>query len=99
MSPLSQRAFYASMSLLTLVLVDPTVAADETRSRERMHFFEQQTQPVLARHCCQRHSPESDDPGGRLQRKAAERGGETGPAVVPGELETSLIHDSFRLVD
>ena len=51
-------------------------------------FFESRIRPVLARHCYQCHSHAVADPKGGLRldsREAIRAGGESGPAVVPGD--------------
>lgn len=61
---------------------------------EKSHFFESKIRPLLAQHCYKCHSSESKQSKGGLRldsREATRRGGDSGPAVVPGDLENSLI--------
>lgn len=102
MSTHSQRALYASMSLLALVLIDPSIADDKEPSPQELEFFEQKIRPVLVKHCYKCHSDKTEEPGGGLlldTRENARSGGESGPAVVPGELEDSLIISAIEYVD
>ena len=69
---------------------------------ERTDFFEQKIRPVLAAKCYSCHSAaaakkRSLKGGLQLDTRAGIRaGGESGPAVVPGEVAKSLIIDSIR---
>jgi cytochrome c553 len=55
-------------------------------------FFEQSVRPVLAAHCVECHGPKKQKGGLRLDSRAAMlAGGDSGPAIVPGHPETSLL--------
>lgn len=57
-------------------------------------FFESKVRPLLITHCYECHSLESGESAGELRldtRSASRRGGARGPAVVPGNVETSLL--------
>src|SRR5260221_4681106 len=62
-------------------------------------FFEKRIRPLLAEHCYQCHSAESEKLKGKLMLDSQEgllKGGETGPAVVPGDPERSLLIKAVR---
>jgi hypothetical protein len=75
---------------------------------DQLAFFEAKIRPVLAQHCYSCHSAEALA-GGKLKaellldsRPGMEKGGESGPAVVPGDKEASLIlaalkHEGFDM--
>ena len=64
-------------------------AADEALS-ERTEFFEKAIRPLLAEHCHECHGDQKQEGGLRLTSRATLlRGGDSGPAVVPGEAEVS----------
>jgi len=77
-------------------------------SPEQLAFFESKIRPVLVQHCYSCHSAEALA-GGKLKaellldsRPGMEKGGESGPAVVPGDKEASLIlaalkHEGFDM--
>ena len=73
--------------------------------RQRLDFFESKIRPVLVKHCYECHAADSKTIRGRLRvdsRKGLLKGGETGPAVVPGDLKKSLLisalrHDGFEM--
>jgi len=75
---------------------------------EAIQFFETRIRPVLAESCYKCHSQKAQADGkleGGLMldtRAGTHKGGESGPAVVPGDLEKSLLikairHESFEM--
>ncbi len=61
---------------------------------EAAAFFESRIRPVLVERCYQCHSSRAKSPKGGLKvdsRDALVKGGETGPALVPGKPDDSLI--------
>jgi hypothetical protein len=77
-------------------------AADNPRQIE---FFESKIRPVLVQHCYKCHSAQAQSAGklkgGLLldNRAGLRRGGESGPAVVPGNLNKSLLLSAVRYED
>eukprot|EP00913_Durusdinium_trenchii_P023462 g22040.t1 len=62
-------------------------------------FFEKRIRPVLVKHCYECHSGKSKELQGELlvdSLYAIRKGGETGPAVVPGDLKRSLLISAIR---
>jgi hypothetical protein len=80
-----------SASLLWLVLsVPPAPAANDS-------FFESKIRPVLATTCFRCHGGEKTSGGLRVDsRKALLEGGDSGPALVPGMPERSLMVQALR---
>jgi mono/diheme cytochrome c family protein len=67
-------------------LVHPLAAEDPAS------FFDRQVAPLLATHCAECHH--DDEPEGELNllsQATARKGGENGPALVPGDLQKSLL--------
>ncbi|MEO2023988.1 MAG: DUF1553 domain-containing protein [Pirellulaceae bacterium] len=65
-------------------------------------FFESRIRPVLIQHCYACHSAraKSLEAGLRLDhRQGIRQGGESGPAVVPGDAEKSLLINALRYQD
>ena len=65
-------------------------------------FFENKIRPLLADNCYKCHSTQAEKVKGGLlldTREGALKGGETGPAVVPGDLEKSLLIKAVRYTD
>ena len=66
---------------------------------EQRDFFEKKIRPVLADKCYKCHSEKSEKIKGGLTldtREGLRRGGENGPAVVPGDLKESLLIEAVR---
>ena len=64
-----------------------------------LQYFETYIRPVLVEHCYECHSAGSKKSQGELlldSRENIRAGGASGPAVVPGDLEQSLILDAIR---
>jgi hypothetical protein len=69
---------------------------------EDMAFFENKIRPVLVEHCYSCHSSEAKKVKGGLlleTREGSRRGGDTGPAVVPGDASKSLLIKAIRYED
>ena len=64
-------------------------------------FFEKKVRPLLEEHCLECHSPASKVKGGlRLDSESGwKTGGDSGPALVPGDTETSLLIKAVRYRD
>jgi hypothetical protein len=84
-------------ALLLLTLVPPAAAAG--LSPEEEAFFESRIRPVLAEHCYRCHSAREGKAKGGLQldtREALRRGGDSGPALVPGAPEQGSLLAAVR---
>ena len=65
-------------------------------SGSEREFFESKIRPVLASACLDCHGAEKQKAGLRLDsRPAVRRGGESGPAVVPGDAGKSLLYQAI----
>jgi hypothetical protein len=67
-----------------------------------VEFFEKRIRPVLAEHCYECHSAEAKKLKGKLRLDAREdilRGGETGPALIPGNPDKSLLITAVKYTD
>src|ERR1043166_5876787 len=68
-------------------------------SRDQIEFYEKQVQPILAENCyrCHSHGSEKIKAGFVLaSRPGLLKGGEPGPAIVPGAPEKSLLIKAVR---
>ncbi len=64
---------------------------------EQVEFFETQVRPLLVEHCQKCHGPDKQQSELRLDsREAMLKGGENGPALVPGQLEASRLIAAIR---
>ncbi len=74
----------------------PKLTASQTE------FFENKVRPVLVKHCYKCHSAEATKVKGGLyldSRDGVLKGGDSGPAIVPGDPEKSLLVKSIRYTD
>ena len=75
-----------------LALLALSCAAVPVRADEQAEFFEKKIRPVLLDNCLKCHGEKKTENGLRVDSlEALLKGGEVGPAVVPGEPEKSLI--------
>ena len=73
-----------------------------TPSPEAVEFFEKKVRPVLVQNCYECHSVQSKKKKGGLlvdSRDGLMRGGDSGPALVPGDPEKSLLIKAVRHTD
>ncbi len=73
--------------------------AEPKPTAEQLDFFEKKIRPVLSEKCYKCHSEKADKVKGGLvldTREGARRGGDSGPAVVPGNLDDSIIIQALR---
>jgi mono/diheme cytochrome c family protein len=86
-------AFLTALSFTLLAgLVRPAAATDRQPDAAAFEFFESKVRPLLVTNCQGCHGPEKQKAGLRLDsREAILKGGETGPAIVPGDPEDSLL--------
>ncbi len=86
--------------LLLPIERDETLRADEKEfSAEQIEFFEKKVRPVLIEHCFECHSSDAEEVKAELlveSRDALLKGGESGPAIVPGRADKSLLIESIR---
>ena len=89
------RRFIALLGFLSVAM--PALAA----GAEDAEFFEKKVRPLLAERCYECHSAEKKVKGGlRLDtREGWQTGGDTGPALVPGKPEESLLITAIRYRD
>ena len=72
---------------------DHVTAADDD-------LFELRVRPLLIKHCLDCHGPKKQEGGLRLDSRSGwQRGGSRGPAIVPGEVEKSLLIRAVRYND
>ena len=76
--------------------------AAEKPSREGLDFFEKSVRPLLVARCYECHSASAKKLKGHLRldhREGLLQGGDTGPAVVPGSPEKSLLIKAVHYAD
>lgn len=93
---LSLTAFFASIASGG----EPTQKTEVTK--EGIEFFERYIRPVLAERCYECHSATSRSPKGKLlldSKHGIAKGGVSGPALVPGDVEKSRLIHAIRWTD
>lgn len=88
-------AFSVLFCLLSLISFS-AVSAFEPDSEE---FFEQKIRPVLIQRCFECHSGKAQEIGGSLWLDSAGGmlgGGDSGPSIVPGDAEASVLISAIR---
>ncbi|MFT7514828.1 MAG: hypothetical protein ACI9QL_004053 [Candidatus Omnitrophota bacterium] len=92
--------FAPLVCLLTLLLTGSSYAQDIPP--EQLKFFEERIRPVLSENCYTCHSKDAKRLKGGLYLDTLEgmrRGGDTGPAIVPGKAGESLLLSAISHAD
>jgi hypothetical protein len=84
----------ASLAIVAAVVFDARTAL----ATEGMDFFERNVRPILEQRCLECHSEAKKVKGGlRLDiREGWEKGGDAGPAIVPGDPAKSLLVEAIE---
>jgi len=78
----------------------PDDVGDGVPSEEEIAFFEKRIRPVLVEHCYECHGPDARQGGLRLDsRQGWAIGGDSGPAIVPGQPDASRLLQAMRYDD
>lgn len=90
------RVFLPRLVLFSLLSSYCALAiGDDTQpTPEQLEFAEKQVRPILTKHCFQCHSAEAEKLKAGLHldnRQAMLRGGDSGPAITPGQPQKSLL--------
>ena len=101
------RSALCRLAATVVVLSWLTIAAPETTlaqkiSADDLKFFETKVRPVLVRECYSCHSDQAGQKKGGLlldTKVRMEIGGDSGPAIVPGDLEGSLLWNAINHED
>ncbi|MGB8167206.1 MAG: PSD1 and planctomycete cytochrome C domain-containing protein [Chthoniobacteraceae bacterium] len=77
------------------------VSMFEVRAEDGDDYFEKKVRPLLVERCFECHSHEKKVKGGLAldSRSAWEKGGDTGPALIPGKPEDSLLIKAVSYTD
>ncbi|QDU37290.1 Planctomycete cytochrome C [Maioricimonas rarisocia] len=85
--------------VLILILFFGSPLAARGGTQVDADWFEKHIRPVLVKHCYECHSTGADTPQGGLlldTRNAMREGGDSGPAVIPGDVDGSLLLEALR---
>ena len=87
---------------MALLAAFPTSSRAVPEQAAKLEFFESRIRPMFVKHCYECHSVESGKTKGGLlldSRAGWQVGGESGPAIVPGRPEESLLVQAIRQAD
>jgi Protein of unknown function (DUF1553)/Protein of unknown function (DUF1549)/Planctomycete cytochrome C len=90
-----RRGIIAGMLFAVAIAVPMAAAGEDAKG---VAFFESKIRPVLVERCHECHSAESKKPRGGLRvdsRAGIRAGGDSGPAVVPGDLDASVLYQAI----
>lgn len=97
-TPISFAFTKGALAEKEFVYAPPTDSKQATA--EKLAFFESKIRPLLHARCLECHGAEVQEGKLRLDsRHGWEAGGETGPAIVPGKPETSLLIKAVHYAD
>ena len=94
--------WFVSLLLLTPVGARAADTAPAKPSPEGVEFFEKKVRPVLVKHCYSCHSADAKKLKGELRldtRDGVLQGGSSGPAIVPGDPDKSLLIQAVKHAD
>ncbi len=89
-------------SKLVYAMTALALVAKASAESKGVQFFERRIRPALVEHCYECHAADAKEIGGKLlldSRAGLLRGGESGPALVPGKPEESLLIQAIRRDD
>src|SRR6185369_3557407 len=95
----TQKIVPAFLLCAWILSVSAIASADDLPNQEGIEFFEKKIRPILVDNCYECHSAKSAELKGNLHvdsREGLRRGGATGPAVVPGDLNASLLMQAVK---
>src|SRR5438045_4688748 len=97
------RFFFAAIATVVLGTVSQAQQqAAPPLSPAQVEFFEKKIRPIFIERCYKCHSAQADKVKGGLlldSREGLLKGGDSGPAIVPGEPEKSILVRAIRQTD
>jgi len=92
------RVAFSLVALSLTVLSAPDLLAQDAAG---VDFFEKKIRPILVERCYECHAADKKVKGGLLLDTAEgwKKGGDTGPAIIPGDLEKSLLIKAVQYHD
>src|SRR5258707_7833421 len=106
--PLSTRTVRLPFAALILACLGPLAGAADagklaaTSNGDGLELFEKKIRPLLVERCYECHSAQSKKLKGGLRldsRDGVLKGGDSGPVVIPGQPEKSLLIKAVRFTD
>lgn len=97
--PLRSRRIRLSLLVAWLLTANLGMLMADESSEESFDFFEARIRPVLIEHCYECHAADSEELGGSLRLDVKQgwvHGGDSGPAIVPGDPDASELMAAIR---
>ncbi len=88
--------------LAGILAIVSTARAEQDATKEGLAYFEQHIRPLLAERCYSCHSARDNKQKGGLlldSRTGWTKGGDQGPAMIPGDADASLLIRAVRYTD
>jgi hypothetical protein len=101
-SPRVRKRFRQWPAAFALALLLPAAGASAEPASRQVEFYEKKIRPLLVEHCYRCHSAGAKKVRGDLlldRRDGVLKGGESGPAVVAGRVDRSLLIRAVRYQD
>jgi hypothetical protein len=92
----------ACLGVGAVLTASPSGAGEAPATPDQITFFEKNIRPVLVKECYSCHATAAKKIRGGLTldtRDGMRKGGETGPAVVPGDVKKSLLLKAIKQQD
>ena len=102
MTLFQNRLITVQSAAVILFAVSCVFGAESDQTVDGVAYFEKHVRPLLVRHCYQCHSEKSEKREGELlldSRQGWLQGGDSGSAVVAGDVEASLLIQAVRYND
>ena len=100
MSDAKRRSFAALAFLMAWCLSECALVDADDFSPKQIELFEKDVRPLLRTKCLSCHGPDKQEGGLRLDSlQSALKGGDSGPAIVPGDAAKSLLVKAVRFDD
>ena len=99
LGPYAKAAIAKRKAAVAAVKPDARAVSEKPVTPEHAKFFESKIRPVLMTKCASCHSSKAEKLKGGLlvdSREGLRKGGDTGPAIVPGNLDESLLISAIR---
>jgi hypothetical protein len=96
------RFFCRALVAVSLTAQAADSVRNEAFSPDQLDFYEKKIQPILAENCFKCHSHQAEKIKANLlvdSREALLKGGDTGPAIVPGSADKSLLIRAVKQID
>lgn len=88
-----QRTVWTTCLSIAFFIASLSAQDSSEQERAKLDFFESKIRPALIEHCQECHASDSEQAGGLLLDSQAgwKKGGDQGPAIVPGKSNESLL--------